>query len=44
MNREENVKLDNICIDVVKAINKITNNDSEKIKSMANLSKRSTKH
>ena len=35
MNREEAFKLDNIWIDVVKAINKITNNDSEKIKSMA---------
>ena len=35
MNREENVKLDNIWIDVVKAIDKITNNDSEKVKSMA---------
>ena len=35
MNREETVKLDNIWIDVVKAIDKITNNDSEKIKSMA---------
>ena len=35
MNREETVKLDNIWIDVVKAINKITNNDSEKVKSMA---------
>ena len=35
MNREENVKLDNIWIDVVKAINKITNCDSEKVKSMA---------
>ena len=35
MNREETAKLDNIWIDVVKAINKITNNDSEKVKSMA---------
>ena len=35
MNREENVKLDNIWIDVVKAIDKITNNDSVKVKSMA---------
>lgn len=35
MNREETVKLDNIWIDVVKAIDKITNNDSEKVKSMA---------
>ena len=35
MNREETVKIDNIWIDVVKAINKITNNDSEKVKSMA---------
>ena len=35
MNREETVKLDNIWIDVAKAINKITNCDSEKVKSMA---------
>ena len=35
MNREENIKLDNIWIDVVKAIDKITNNDSEKAKSIA---------
>ena len=35
MNREETIKLDNIWIDVVKAINKITNNDSEKVQSMA---------
>ena len=35
MNREETAKLDHIWIDVVKAINKITNNDSEKVKSMA---------
>ena len=35
MNREETIKLDNIWIDVVKAINKITNNDSEKVKSLA---------
>ena len=35
MNREETVKLDNIWIDVVKAIDKITSNDSEKVKSMA---------
>ena len=35
MNREETVKLDNIWIDVVKAIDKITNCDSEKVKSMA---------
>ena len=31
MNREETVKLDNIWIDVVKAIDKITNCDSEKV-------------
>ena len=35
MNREETVKLDDIWIDVVKAIDKITSNDSEKVKSMA---------
>lgn len=35
MNREETVKLDNIWIDVAKAINKITNCDSEKVKSLA---------
>ena len=35
MNREETIKLDNIWIDVVKAIDKITNCDSEKVKSMA---------
>ena len=35
MNREETIKLDNIWIDVAKAINKITNCDSEKVKSMA---------
>ena len=35
MNNEDTIKLDNIWIDVVKAINKITNNDSEKVQSMA---------
>ena len=35
MKDEETIKLDNIWIDVVKAINKITNNDSEKVQSMA---------
>ena len=35
MKYEETIKLDNIWIDVVKAIDKITNNDSEKVKSMA---------
>ena len=35
MKDEETIKLDNIWIDVVKAINKITNNDSEKVKNMA---------
>ena len=35
MNNEDTVKLDNIWIDVVKAINKITINDSVKVKSMA---------
>ena len=35
MNNEDAIKLDNIWIDVVKAIDKITNNDSEKVKSMA---------
>ena len=35
MNNEDTIKLDNIWIDVVKAIDKITNCDSEKVKSMA---------
>ena len=35
MKDEETIKLDNIWIDVAKAINKITNCDSEKVKSMA---------
>ena len=35
MNNEDTVKLDNIWIDVVKAIDKITNCNSEKVKSMA---------
>ena len=35
MKDEDTIKLDNIWIDVVKAINKITNNNSEKVKSMA---------
>ena len=35
MNREETIKLDNIWIDVVKAIDKISYCDSEKVKSMA---------
>ena len=35
MNNEDTIKLDNIWIDVVKAIDKITSNDSEKVKSMA---------
>lgn len=34
MNDEDTIKLDNIWIDVVKAIDKITNNDSVKVKSM----------
>ena len=35
MNNEDTIKLDNIWIDVVKAIDKISNCDSEKVKSMA---------
>ena len=35
MNNEDTIKVDNIWIDLVKAIDKITNNDSEKVKSMA---------
>ena len=35
MKDEETIKLDNIWIDVAKAINKITNCDSEKVKSLA---------
>ena len=35
MNNEDTIKLDNIWIDVVKTIDKITNNDSEKVKSLA---------
>ena len=35
MNNEDTIKLDNIWIDVVKAIDKITNCDSEKVKSIA---------
>ena len=35
MKDEETIKLDNIWIDVVKAIDKITNCNSEKVKSMA---------
>ena len=35
MNNEDTIKLDNILIDVVKAIDKISNCDSEKVKSMA---------
>ena len=35
MTDEETIKLDNIWIDVVKAVNKITNDDSEKVKSLA---------
>ena len=35
MNNEDTIKLNNIWIDVVKAIDKISNCDSEKVKSMA---------
>ena len=35
MTDEETIKLDNIWIDVVKAVNKITNDDSEKVQSLA---------